>query len=110
MKNIQFVSAHEMKTLEHYGAALLSGMISLKTLEAFHVQAFSIGILDEDESEAGKTICWEIQRLLALYKNQIENVLDRTEIKEEEIMESLKSMMPEMKLPKRKYNKKKIEE
>jgi hypothetical protein len=108
MKDAQFVSAAELQTLEQYGAALLSSMISLRTLESFHIAAFSKGILDEDESETGKTICWEIQRLLALYKTQIENILDRTQLSEEEVLQSLKAMMPSVKIPrKRKHTKKK---
>ena len=74
MKDIQFVNAEELQTLEQYGASLLSSLISLKTLESFHIAAFNKGLLDEDEAETGKTICWEIQRLVALYKTQIENV------------------------------------
>ncbi len=106
MKEVSFVNADELETLEQYGASLLSAMISLRTLESFHIAAFNKGLLDEDESETGKTICWEIHRLVALYKTQIEHVLDRTELKEEEILLSLKSMMPNIQLPKRKYTKK----
>ncbi len=101
MKEIQFVDAKQLTTLEQYGAALLSSLISLKTLESFHIAAFNKGLLDEDEAETGKTICWEIQRLIALYKTQIENVLDRTQLKEEEIIESLRKMMPNVKIPRK---------
>ena len=107
MKEIKFVNAQELATLEEYAAALLSSMISLMTLESFHVAAFNKGILDEDEQETGKTICWEIQRLMSLYKTQIENVLDRTEVKEEEILLSLKAMMPDIKIPRKRKNVKK---
>lgn len=110
MNDIQFVNPAQMKTLEQYGAALLSGVYSLKTLEAFHVQAFSIGLLDADEEEAGKTICWEIKRLIELYKTQMQNVLDRTAIDENQIIESLKIMMPNVKIPNKKAAKKKKEE
>ncbi len=107
MKEIKFVNAEDLSSLEEYGAALLSSMISLRTLESFHISAFNKGILDEDEAETGKTICWEIHRLMALYKTQIENVLDRTELKEEDVLLALKNMMPDVKIPrKRKYTKK----
>ena len=101
MKEIKFVNAEDLESLEQYGAALLSSLISLRTLEGFHLAAFSKGLLDEDEEETGKTICWEIQRLISLYKTQIENVLDRTELNEEDILKNLKSMMPDIKLPKK---------
>ncbi len=106
MKDVSFVNAEELSTLEEYGAALLSSIISLKTLESFHLAAFNKGILDEDESETGKTICWEILRLIALYKTQIENVLDRTELDEDQILLSLKKMMPEVKIPRKRKAKK----
>lgn len=109
MKEVKFVNADELSTIEEYGAALLSSMISLKTLESFHISAFTKGILDDDETETSKTICWEIQRLMSLYKTQIQNVLDRTNLSEEEVMNSLKSMIPNGRLPKtvKKPNKKK---
>lgn len=110
MNDIQFVNPAQMKTLEQYGAALLSGMISLKTLEAFHIQAFTIGLLDEDESEAGKTICWELQRLIALYKTQMQNVLDRTAIDESQVIDSLRLMMPNVKIPRKRTTKRKKKE
>ena len=101
MKQVKFVSADELSTLEEYGASLLSAMISIRTLEAFHVKAFKEGLLDQDEEETGKTICWELQRLLKLYKTQIEHVLDRTELNEETILESLRAMMPDVKIPRK---------
>jgi len=108
MKDIQFVNAEELQTLEQYGAALISSIISLKTLESFHIAAFNKGILDEDEAETGKTIMWEIQRLLKLYKTQVENILDRTELSEQQVLDALRGMMPDIKIPrKRKYTKKK---
>lgn len=110
MKEIQFVDAKQMKTLEHYAASLLSGMISLRTLSTFHLAAFNKGLLDEDESETGKTLCWEIQRLLALYQTQINHVLDRTELNEKDIIHSLKMMMPNVKIPKKKVKSKEITE
>ncbi len=106
MKEINFVSAANLSSLEDYAAALLTGLISLRTLESFHIEAFKKGILDEDEMETGKTICWEIQRLIALYKTQLENILDRTDLKQEEILEKLRSMMPGVKMPKKKKGKK----
>lgn len=109
MKDIQFVDSKDVKTLEQYAASLLSGMISLKTLESFHLVAFKKGLLDEDEQETGKTICWEIQRLLSLYQNQINHVLDRTNLDEKDIIKNLKKMMPDVKIPKKKVKEEKIE-
>lgn len=105
MKEVKFVNAEDLSSLEEYGAALLSSMISLRTLEGFHIAAFNKGLLDEDEAETGKTICWEIHRLIALYKTQIENVLDRTELSEEKVLQSLRAMMPDIKIPRKRKKK-----
>ncbi len=101
MKDIQFVNPKELESLEDYGTSLLTGMMSLRTLEAFHLEAFNKGILDEDEIETGKTIHWEIQRLLCLYKTQMQHVLDRTDINEEMIIEKLRTQMPDLKIPRK---------
>ncbi len=106
MNHIKFVSAEELETLEDYGASLVSGMVTLKTLESFHIAAFNKGLLEEDEAETGKTLCWEIRRLLQLYRTQMENILDRTEINEEMVINNLRSMMPEVKIPRKKRKKK----
>lgn len=106
MKDIQFVSADKVKTLEHYAASLVSAMVTLQTLESFHAAAYNQGLLEEDEAETGKTICWEIRRLMQLYKTQMENVLDRTELDEEVIITSLKALMPDVK----KSRKKKVQD
>ena len=105
MKNVVFVDAENISSLEEYGASLLSAMVSLKTLEAFHISAFKKGLLDVDEAETGNTICWEIKRLLALYQTQINHVLDRTSLNEDQVLDSLKSMMPNFKIPRKSKNK-----
>ncbi len=98
---INLVQADKLQTLEEYGASLLSSMISLQTLAAFQHAAFKKGLLDEDESETAKTMLWEIERLVSLYKTQVNHVLDRTELKEEDILESLRKMVPDIKIPRK---------
>lgn len=97
IEEIRFVSAGELKTIEDYAAALLSGMISLKTLASFHLHAESKGLLETDEVETAKTIIWEIRRLINIYKTQVDSVLERTEVTHEQIMKSLASMIPQIK-------------
>lgn len=109
MKDMKFVNASELETLEEYGAALLSSMISLRTLKQFHISAFQKGLLDTDEEECGKTLCWEIDRLLLLYKKQIENICERTELDEKTVLDSLKALMPEIKIPRKRKTKPKKE-
>lgn len=105
IKEVNFVNPEELTTIEDYAASLLSSLISIKTIEAFQLSAFKKGLLDKDEEETSKTICWEIQRLIMLYKSQIEHVLDRTELKEEDVMQALKAMIPDVKIPKKKSKK-----
>lgn len=107
--NIRLVNADEMETLEHYGASLLTSMLSLKTLERYQLIAFKKGILSDDEKECSKTICWEIQRLLGLYKSQMNYVLERTGLDEQQIIDGLKSTFPDVKIPRKKKETKKKE-
>lgn len=111
MKNAIFVNASELKTIEQYGASLLSSIISLKTLEQFHVHAFAKGLLDDDELECGKTIIWEIRRLIGLYKNQIDNIVQRAPLDEQKLMCDLKNMMqPSIKIATKKPTKRRTKD
>lgn len=73
---VTFVDAKKLKTLEDYSVALISGMLSLRTLEEYHKRAVDIGILTEDLSCRANTIIWDIRRMLKLYKDQVESVLE----------------------------------
>lgn len=108
MSDIQFVNASAIKTLEHYAAALMSGMISLRTLEQFHVIAFTKGLLDEDQAERGKTICWEIRRLVLLYKAQMDDVLEHVDMDEQSIITALAALTCDVKV--KKQRKKKVKD
>lgn len=101
MKDIRLVDPEGLSTLEEYAAALLSSMISLKTLEQFHISAYQKGLLDKDEEETSKTICWEIRRLLALYKQQVDQVIERAPIDEAAVINSLRAQMPNVKIPRK---------
>jgi hypothetical protein len=105
MKDLNFVSADKLETLEQYAGSLLSGIVSLKTLESFHLVAHKKGLLNEDEEENSKSICWEIHRLLSLYQIQMKFILDRTEITREEIIDAFKAQMPNVKLPRKRKKK-----
>jgi len=100
----QFVSADKIKTLNQYGAVLLTSLFSLKTLESFHLAAFKEGLLDQDEEECSKTILWEIQRLKALYQKQLENVMNRCELDKDQVLADLQSLAPSVKRPRKKKN------
>ena len=97
LKNIQFVDADRLATIEDYAAALVSGMITLQTLARFHTSAESKGLLKDDEHETCKTLLWELKRLYNLYKTQAESILERTEITQDAILDSLRGMVPQVK-------------
>ncbi len=71
-----YVDAKKFKSLEEYAIALVTGMLSLKTLENFHIHAVQIGILSEDLACRANTIVWEIRRNIKLYQDQLESVLE----------------------------------
>ena len=101
MTDLQFLTADRMDSLEQYGASLLTGMISIRSLESFHITAMAKGFLDEDEDEACKTLCWEMRRLMKLYLNQYEKISSRCQINEDNVLDSLKSLMPQVKKPRK---------
>lgn len=110
MNEFQFVDTNKVETLEQYAASLITSMVSLKTLNEYHLTAYRKGLLVEDEVKLIETIHYYIDTLLRLYRSQVENILDRTGQKEEDILQEFKNVMPNVKIPKkRKYNNKKKE-
>ncbi len=87
-----FISPKDMTTLEHYAASMFTALISLQSIQQFQAYALKKGLLDDDETETSKTIIWEIQRLAKLYENQIDKVLSRSPLEEQEILKSLQIM------------------
>jgi len=73
---LKFVEASKMKSLEDYLCALITGMISIKTLQSFHERAVHLGILKEDQDCRGNTIIWDCKRLNKLYQDQAESILE----------------------------------
>lgn len=106
MSDIQFVTADKIKTLEHYAASLISAMVTLRTLESFHIAAYNVGLLDEGEAETGQAMLWDLQRLQKLYRTQMDNILERVDISEQQIIDSLAKLMPEIKTPRKKKSSK----
>jgi len=108
MSQIRLVNARDLETLEDYATSLLTGVASLKTLELYHLIAFNKGILEEDEVKLSESIRHDLERLMNLYKTQMENILDRTNITQQDILNHFRQIMPEIEIPrKRKYTKKK---
>src|SRR5687768_11869490 len=74
--DLRFVDAKKMKSLEDYVGALVTGLISIKTLLSFHEQAIHLGILKEDQECRANTLLWDFKRLSKLYLEQADSVLD----------------------------------
>jgi len=73
---LKYVDASKMKTHEEYVSALLTGLISLRTLESFHIRAADIGILKEDQMCRAHTIIWDMRRMQKLYSDQAASILE----------------------------------
>lgn len=65
-----------LKSLEDLAIYLTTGMLSLMTLQNIQVKALEIGIMKEDQAERANTIIWDIRRLLKLFTDQTESVLE----------------------------------
>lgn len=74
--NLTLVDAKNMKTLEDYAIALVTGLLTLKTLESFQIRSVELGILKEDQACRTNTIVWDIRRMLKLYQDQTESILE----------------------------------
>ncbi len=105
----QFVDAQKINTLEDYAESIITSMMSLKTLEMFQLTTIQNGLLENDEIELSEAICWELRRLLLLFKKQMENVKERTPLNEDELLERLQNAIPEeiLKIKSKNTNKKK---
>ncbi len=99
MPDFTLFDANKIKTLDQYAAALLSSMISLRSLYALQGAAYSQGIFNQEEEETCKTILWEIKRLIGLYSTQFDQISTRCAVDEATILKSLECMV---KKPKRK--------
>ncbi len=73
---ITYIDEKNLKTLEDYCVFLVTGMLSLKTLQNMHVKAIEIGILPEDMACRSNTMIWDIRRLIKLYQEQLETILE----------------------------------
>ena len=101
MPNIKFVDAEEMTTAEDYATALICGVATLKTLELYHTTAFNKGLLSEAEAECGQSIVFNIRQVMKLYQKQLESLLEKSPLNEDEIVEHFRNIMPLIKVPRK---------
>ena len=87
-----YVDEKSLKSLEDYSVFLASGLLSLMTLQNLQVRAIEIGIMKEDQAERANTIVWDLRRLINLYKDQTESILEMLpdDFNHEAVIEKLK--------------------
>mgnify|MGYP003616944581 CR=1 FL=1 len=90
--DLTYVDAQNLKSLEHYAVALVMGILSLKTLETYHIKAEDLGILKDDMSCRANTIVWDLRRDIKLYYDQLQSILELLpdDFNPDSIVESLK--------------------
>lgn len=71
---LKLVNAKEMNSLEQYLFAIVTGMLSIKTIAEFHIQAIKLGILKEDQECRVNTIIWDCKRILKILQDQAESI------------------------------------
>lgn len=86
MSEAPLFSAEHIKNLEDYVTSLLLSSLSVNTIESYQIQALKLGILNTDEEELCKTIIWELRRTFNLLQNQLEQVLERTDVTKEAVL------------------------
>lgn len=75
--DLTYVDAKNLKNLEDYAMSLFEGLLSLRTLEMFHIKAIEIGILTTEDLQCrGNTLIWELRRNMKLYMDQLDTVLE----------------------------------
>jgi hypothetical protein len=65
-----------MKSLEDYAISLVTGLLSLQTLHAFQKKAIDLGSLKDDQEQRINTILFDLIRLMKIYRDQTESVLE----------------------------------
>ena len=92
MKEIKFVDAEQVQTIEEYASSLVLGLGQLNTMMLFHIQVAGLGLLSPVEQEMTETCMWEIKRLMKLYHKLTEKVLEKTDLTIDRLHECLQKM------------------
>lgn len=73
---LKLVDPNKMKSLDEYVFMLCTGLMTLQTLMEFHVKAVNLGIFKEDHESRANVIVFDLKRLIALYMDQAESLLE----------------------------------
>ncbi len=90
--DLTFVDEKNLNSLEDLSIYLTTAIFTLMTLQNHQIKALEIGILKEDQAERANTIIWDLRRLLKMYQEQTQSVLDMLpdDFNHEAIIEKLK--------------------
>lgn len=71
-----YVDEKNLKSLEDLAVVLVTGILTLQTLHNLQVKAIDLGIMPDEMATRTNTILWDLRRLMKLYQEQTENVLE----------------------------------
>ena len=91
---INFMDPEKLETLEQYATMLVLSMRSMLALSKWQVNAIKTGILNESEENRVSLIAHDISRLIRVYDDQLTDVLERTNIKKEDLINQINSLKP----------------
>lgn len=81
-----FVAPENIKNLDQYLCGLVTGILSVKNLHAFHAYAMKKGLLTDEQSEYAASMAFELQKLLKLYQSQITLVEELTKLDRKKVL------------------------
>lgn len=90
--DISTLDAESMKTIEEYALLLLVGLASVSSLERYQERALQLGFLEKDEEEYAQCILYDLKRIKNAFTFQMENILERSPITEQDLIKSLKKL------------------
>lgn len=88
-----FVSSDKLKTLEQYLCSLISGLISMRSLDAYQDKALTLGILPDECEDYARGMMYETRRLIQIYQKMIQLVEERVELDVETVLEQFQEMV-----------------
>lgn len=91
------LSAGDIVNLELFLQSLILSIVSIRSMKAYQEQAYKAGLLEGDLTELSKTICWELHRLMGLYKQQTADVMDQMGYDENDLAIAFKNALGEPK-------------
>ena len=84
------LNPEDITDLKTYAECLLIGFISLKTLINTHIHVAGQPFIDTDQEERITHLVYSLRRVLGLYHEQLESVLELIPETEQELMDAIR--------------------